>query len=204
MPVRFGWSTAEVPFPGRPRPFLDGRGFAPYFFPMPASASGFPARERDRRRRASALGAVLAALGYVAAQGAAFAHLLLVPHVRCAEHGELRHTEAIGPISRPRFRAALRHAADLRAVAQPAADARRERTHPPGDAPGRSGHGGGDHDHCGVRVVPVVAHDSVAPSLLGPWLACDTARAVPPAAGAARHVPIPLLHVAPKASPPLA
>ena len=109
------------------------------------------------------------------AQLVGFAHLAAVRHVRCAEHGELIEL----------------HGDDVATLARTT-----------GDALGAAGEGHG-HDHC---LLGPVRRDGAA--LAVPEAArvaraeVDVARARPPVDVA--RLPIPLLRLAPKSSPPRA
>ncbi len=134
-----------------------------------------PSQRPSVRRVTVAWRALFVALGLVVAQGISAFHLLLVPHATC-EHGEL--VEAGPSASRP---------------------PRSERSDHDQIAPGAAERG--DHDHCDALAVRHRVPDAAMP------IGAATLLVVLPLAepGAQAEVrAIPLLALAPKASPPRA
>ncbi len=114
---------------------------------------------------------------YLGSQAATMAHVLLVPHERCAEHGEVVHGEASRDASG--VAASPRRTAD-----RVSTQARHE--HSP-------------HEHCGANVEVREERDVVSTRVNHARIATtDAVRS--PASNVARSVGI--LHVAPKSSPP--
>ena len=140
--------------------------------------------QRPRPRRVQPLRAfrqrlLLTAVACLAGQGASFAHLVLVQHATCVEHDALVHSDAgsAGPRTLPRT------------------------SRPTTSVEGRPMEAGHEDDHCLAvslrrREAPATTGAAVAPVPA----ATDAAAYAQPAVGGPTGIP--LLHLAPKSSPP--
>ena len=143
---------------------------------------GFTALARPATRMRPRWG-IVGALICLLAQGAGFAHLALVRHATCAEHDALVHA----PVTDTALLAALGMTGPPASAAALAGTARGVPAH--------------EDDHClvaGLRRRDLLPVLDEGPTLLASPLPCRC-----PVAGAeARKGPVPLLHLAPKSSPP--